>query len=456
MSLIIDCIYLLAAAALSPMVAYRMVRYKRYRAGWAQRFGKITRRYPEKKCVWLHAVSVGEVNASRTIIEELKKQLPDFEIVISTTTDTGFSRANELFGKNHTVFYFPLDFSLVMQRAFRSICPAICLLVELEVWPNFVQIAHQSNIPIVVINGRISDRSFSKYKKIKLIVKNIFKKVDLVLAQTDQYAGRFKEIGCSADKVIVTGSLKYDTAQVTDKVEGANILAEQLFGKIDNPDSFGTIDNPLWVAGGTGPDEEKIILDVYRVLKNQFENLRLAIVPRKPERFDEVAQLIEQSGFDIIRYSQIKNHSTKKSNTERRLSAVASAKAEATGDESRIILGDTMGDLRKFYSVADLIFVGRSLVPMGGSDMMEAAALGKCTIFGPYAFNFQQAVDDLLANQGAIMVRDEQDLLRTVQKCLFEPAFAQTIARNGRETIRKNQGATAKSVDAIMKLLNSR
>jgi 3-deoxy-D-manno-octulosonic-acid transferase len=437
MSLIIDCIYLLAAAVISPMVAYRMARHKRYRSGWAQRFGRITRRYPAKKCVWLHAVSVGEVNATRTIVEELKKRLADFEIVISTTTDTGFSRATELFGKNHAVFYFPLDFSPVMQRAFRNIRPAICLLVELEVWPNFVQIAHQSNIPVVVINGRISDRSFSRYKKIRPVVKNIFKKVDLVLAQTDQYAQRFKDVGCPMDKVIVTGSLKYDTAQVTDKVEGAAELANQL--KLDKGEK-------LWVAGGTGPDEEKIIIDTYLKLKQQgrFDNLRLAVIPRKPERFDEVAQLIEQSGFDIIRYSQIKNHSTEKSNTEPR----------ATSDESRIILGDTMGDLRKFYSLADIIFVGRSLVPMGGSDMMEAAALGKCTIFGPYAFNFQQAVDDLLANQGAIMVRDEQDLLRTMQKCLLEPDFAATIARNGRETIRKNQGATKKTIGQITNILN--
>ena len=441
MSLIIDCIYLLAAAAISPMVAYRMVRYKRYRAGWAQRFGRITRRYPAKKCIWLHAVSVGEVNASRTIIEELRKKLADFEIVISTTTDTGFSRANELFGANHSVFYFPLDFSLVMRRAFDNIRPAICLLVELEVWPNFVQIAHQSNIPVVIINGRISDRSFSKYKKIKPVVKNIFRKVNLVLAQTDQYAQRFKEIGCLAEKVIVTGSLKYDTAQVTDKVEGADILAEQLFGKIDNRQS--TIDNPLWVAGGTGPDEEKIIIDTYLKLKKQFHNLRLAIIPRKPERFDEVAQLIKQYGLEVLRYSELKAAMTK-STIDNRQSTI-----------DTVILGDTMGDLRKFYSVADIIFVGRSLVPMGGSDMMEAAALGKCTIFGPYAFNFQQAVDDLLANQGAIMVRDEQDLLRTMQKCLLEPAFAATIARNGQQIIRKNQGATLKTIECISKFLTT-
>lgn len=436
MKFIVNCAYLLAATAISPVVLYRMLRHKRYRTGWADRFGKISRKSPDKKCVWLHAVSVGEVNAARTLINELKNKLHDFEIVISTTTDTGFARANALFGKDLQVFYFPFDFSCTMHRAFRNIQPAICLLMELEVWPNLVQIAHQLNIPVVVVNGRISDRSFSRYLKIKPIAKRIFQKVDLVLAQTDQYAQRFKEIGSPANQVVVTGSLKYDTAQITDKVEGADLLAAQL--KI-------TTSENLWVAGATGNNEEKIILDVYRNLKQQFPNLRLAIVPRKPERFDEVAQLIEQTGFELIRYSQVKNHTIEKTNTERR----------ATSDESRIILGDTMGDLRKFYSLATTIFVGRSLVPMGGSDMMEAAALGKCTIFGPHAFNFQQTVDALLAGQGAIMVKNQQDLLQTMHKCLSEPVFADTIARNGQEVIRKNQGATHRTIKAIIELLNA-
>ncbi len=431
MRFVIDFVYLLAAAAYSPVVIYRAIRHKRYRTGWAQRFGRIIRKDRAlKECIWLHAVSVGEVNAARTVIEELENRFPDFEILISTTTDTGFARATALFAENLHVFYFPFDLSWVMRRAFRKIRPAICLLMELEVWPNFVRIAQQLNIPVVVVNGRISDKSFARYKKIKPIAKRIFRKVTLVLAQTDEYAQCFKEIGCSDEKVIVTGSLKYDTAQTEDKVEGADALAAQL--NIEN--------QRLWVAGATGNDEEQILLDVYQNLKqqDQFSNLRLAIVPRKPERFDEVAQLIEQTSLPLIRYSQLKDKTT----------------SPAT-DNQAVILGDTMGDLRKFYSLATIIFVGRSLVPMGGSDMIEAVALGKLTIFGPHAFNFKQTVDALLKDNGAIMVKDEQDLLRTMQKCLAKPDFARKIAWNGREVIRKNQGATEKTIKHIATFLNT-
>ncbi len=424
MRFVLDFLYLLAALAYSPVIIYRAVRHKRYRTGWAQRFGKISRRSPAKKCIWIHAVSVGEVNAAKTVIEELQGRFSDFEIVISTTTDTGFARATNLFGKIHQVFFFPFDFSTVMHRAFNNIRPAACLLMELEVWPNFVDIAYKLNVPVVVVNGRISDKSFSRYKWIKPVVKKIFRKVSLVLAQTNEYARRFIEIGALYENVIVTGSLKYDTAQITDRVEGAEALGRRL--------NIG--DEKLWIAGATGPGEEKIILEVFTKLQQQekYKDLRLVIVPRKPERFDEVAQLITDVGFDFVRYSTIKNSELKTQNLK-----------------LPVILGDTMGDLRKFYSLSTVIFVGRSLVPMGGSDMMEAAALGKCTIFGPYAFNFQQTVDALLKNNGAVMVEDEGQLLKIMQKCLGESDYAQKIAINGREVIKKNQGATQKTIEQI-------
>lgn len=428
MRFIADLLYLLTGVIISPVVAYRMVRHKRYLSGWGQRFGKIKRKKPGQKCIWLHAVSVGEVNATKTLVKEFEDKLSDFEIVVSTTTDTGFGRATALFGANHTVVYFPFDLSWIMQRAFGYIQPTICLLMELEVWPNFVETANKLSIPVVVVNGRISDKSFGRYKIIKPIARNIFRKLTVILAQSEQYAGRFEKIGAEAEKVIVTGSLKYDTAQITDKIKGAYTLAAKL----------GIDDERLWVAGATGPGEEKIILDVFSRLKEskQLGDLRLVIVPRKPERFDEAARLISEAGFDFVRYSSVKE-----------------SNVPEPGKEA-VILGDTMGDLRKFYSLATIIFVGRSLVPMGGSDMAEAAALGKCTIFGPYAFNFKQTVDALLAEEGAIMVKDQQELLETMQKCLGEPDFARQIARNGREVIRKNQGATTKTIEQIKKILS--
>jgi 3-deoxy-D-manno-octulosonic-acid transferase len=404
------------------------VWHGRYRHGWANRFGRIDRRRPAKKCIWLHAVSVGEVNAAKTLLAELERRFGDYEIVVSTTTDTGFARASKLFGDEHNVFYFPFDFSWVMRRAFRRIDPAICLLMELEVWPNFVFTAHQRGVGVAVVNGRISDRSFAQYRRIKRLTRLFFGKLSIVLAQTQEYADRFIELGCPAERVVVTNSLKYDTAQTTTAIDGADSLGEAL----------SLANARLWVAGGTGPDEERIILEAYRAVTqvDRFADVRLAVVPRKPERFDEVAQLIEQMGFPLVRYSRLKGGAE-----------------PVSADSEAVILGDTMGDLRKFYALATLVFVGRSLVPMGGSDMMEAAALGKCTLFGPHTFNFRQTVDALLAGRGAIRVEDGADLLEAVTKCLLDPQYARRIAENGRRVIEENQGATQRSVAAIEKLL---
>ncbi|MFH1615436.1 MAG: 3-deoxy-D-manno-octulosonic acid transferase [Planctomycetota bacterium] len=425
MRFLIDLVYLLVILALSPKLIYRSIRQNRYRSGWSERLGHIDRLQPEKPCIWIHAVSVGEVNSTQTIVAGLKKVFADFEIVISSTTDTGFSRAHALYAVEHRVFYFPLDLSFIIEKAFDNIQPAICLLMELEVWPNFTRSAWHRAVPIVVVNGRISDRSFPRYRAIRFPARSIFRKVALVLAQTEEYARRFRMLGCDPDKVIVTGSLKYDTAEIADSAAGAEELAEKL----------GIAHEPLLVAGGTGPGEEKIILDVFSKVKKNFGELRLVIVPRKPERFDEAAKMIEQAGFALRRYSGIK-------------------KGESSGqvNSEAVILGDTMGDLRRFYSLAKVVFVGRSLVPMGGSDMMEAAALGKCTIFGPYTFNFKQTVDALLAGGGAVEVANEEELAAVIEKCLTDEGYREGIARRGQEIIRQNQGATAKSVEAISKL----
>jgi 3-deoxy-D-manno-octulosonic-acid transferase len=427
MRIVLDIAYLLAAMAMAPVAVYRAVRYKRYRTGWGQRFGQVRRRDPSRQCVWLHAVSVGEVNASKTLVAELHRRWPDCEIVVSTTTDTGFARAQEVFGAGAEVFFFPLDLSGFVKRAFDRLKPNLCLLMELEVWPNFVDTAWRRGIPVVVVNGRISDRSFRSYRKARPLLSRTFGKLSLALVQTESYAERFRNLGCPADKVMVTGSLKFDTAQKADEGQGSNGLAAQL----------GLGDAPLWVAGGTGDEEERQILEVYKRLRQdpRLGRLRLAIVPRKPERFDQVAQWIEQEGLPLVRYSRIKQ------GMERRTPA-----------PDAVILGDTMGDLRKFYGVATVIFVGRSLVPMGGSDMMEAAALGKPTLFGPHTFNFRQTVEVLLSAEGAIEVKDGEDLRKGVERCLVQTEFARRIAENGRRVIRENQGATARTVDQILRL----
>jgi len=177
MRFITDLLYVLAGLAFSPIIIYRMLRHQRYRRGWAQRFGRISRKSPSKKCIWLHAVSVGEVNAAKTLVTEFDSCFPEFEIVISTTTDTGFARAETLFGAKWTVFHFPFDFSWTVARALRRLNPTICLLLELEVWPNFVRTTHRRGIPVVVVNGRISDKSFPQYRKIKRLTRTFFGKL---------------------------------------------------------------------------------------------------------------------------------------------------------------------------------------------------------------------------------------------------------------------------------------
>ncbi|HSV26812.1 MAG TPA: 3-deoxy-D-manno-octulosonic acid transferase [Sedimentisphaerales bacterium] len=422
---LMNLIWCLALAALLPKLLYRRLRFGRYRTGWDQRFGNISRHQPEKKCIWLHAVSVGEVNATKTLVAELRKRLPDCEVVMSVTTDTGFAQAANLY-HDIALFYYPYDFSWVVTKALSRVKPAAVILMELEVWPNMVAIAREMNIPVVVANGRLSEKSLPKYRMVKWLTRRMFANITVFLVQTREYAERFIELGAPADRVKVTGSMKYDTAQIADTIEGADIIRRKL--------SIGP--EPLWVAGGTGNGEEAIVLDAYNRVRQSYPDLRLAIVPRKPERFDEAAELITLRGFGLLRYSKMRRQDDR-----------------AYLPPQSVMLVDTMGDLRKFYSLATLIFVGRSLVPMGGSDMIEAAALGKCTMFGPHTFNFTHDARMLLEAGGAILVRDAAELAEKVMECLNNKMLAADIASRGREVIRKNQGATQRTVDEIVIVL---
>lgn len=427
MGLILDGLYLLTGIAVSPLVVYRLVAQGRYRKGLSNRLGFLPVRRSTGPCVWLHAVSLGEVNASKTIVDGLVSARPDCQIVVSSTTDTGYARAKTIFGQTCQVIYMPLDLSACVGRALDRIRPDICLLVELEVWPNLISQAARRGIPVVVINGRISDRSYRKYLLARPFLSKTFRRLELALAQTEQYAQRFRALGCRPERVIVCGMLKFDTAQIADKVEGADQLYSQL--KLDGA--------RLWVAGNTGDGEEQKVLKVYiSLLKDpRLSDLRLAIVPRKPERFDAVAAQIRYTGLPVARLSQIRN-----------------GQAVVT-DRYAVILGDTLGDLRRFYSLASAVFVGRSLVPMGGSDMIEAAALGRPTIFGPFMENFRQPAEVLLAAGGAIQVRDEQELALAVTRCLLDEALARRMATKARQAIRQNQGATARTLCYILPLL---
>ncbi len=425
MGVILDIGYALALAASSPLWLYRMIRHGRYRSDVGERLGAAPIRYGLQPIIWIHGVSLGEVNAARTLVRELHSQLPDFRVVVSSTTDTGMAAARRLFAPDHLVFRFPMDFTLAVGRALRRLQPALVVLMEGEIWPNFLAECNRRGIPAVVVNGRISpDKGYRRYKLLGPLAGRLFNRLTAIGVQHETYAERFRALGAAPAKVHVTGMMKFDTVEVSDALEGQSALAAALGIRPDDK---------LLVAGGTGPGEERIVLDVYRRLKSRHGRLRLAIVPRKPERFDEAAGLIAQTGPPLVRRSARPDG--------------------ATGDmpADAVILGDTMGELRKFYALASAVFVGRSLVPMGGSDMIESAALGRATAFGPHTFNFPQAGD--LAANGCRRVADAAELERVLDEWLADPAAAAEAGKKAQAYVRSRQGATRKNVEMICRVL---
>lgn len=423
---LLDIAYALGLLVTSPIWVYRMVRFGRYRTDWDQRLGAVPVRYGLQPLIWVHGVSLGEVNAARTLVEELHRQMPDFRVAVSSTTDTGVSAARRLFAPSHTVFRWPLDFSWAVARALRRVRPSLVVLIEGDVWPNFVAACRRRGVPAVVVNGRMSaDKGYPRYKRLGPLAGRLFNALDAIGVQEKTYAARFRSLGVDAGRVCVTGMMKFDTAEVAERIEGQDELAAAL----------GLGDEPLVVAGGTGPGEEAIVLEAFAGLRAGHPDARLAIVPRKPERFDEVARLIRQSGMGLVRRSERPD----------------GAEGEVPGG---VILGDTMGELRKFYALADAVFVGRSLVPMGGSDMIEAAALGKPVAFGPHTFNFPQAAG--LAANGCEVVADGAALQRCWDAWLSDRTAAEEAGRRAQQYVRDQQGATRRNVEMICRVLGRR
>jgi len=426
MRFLLDAVYALGLVATSPVWVYRMIRFGRYLSDWGPRFGAVPVRYGLQPVIWVHGVSLGEVNAARTLVAELHSQLPDFRVVVSSTTATGMDAARRLFGTDHVVFRWPMDFSLAVWRAVSRMRPDLVVLIEGEVWPNFLGECNRRGVPAVVVNGRLGgDKGYPRYRKLGTLAGRLFNRLTAIGAQNETYARRYRELGVDERKVHVTGMLKYDTAEVAGRIEGQEALAGAL--------GIGP-DDRLIVAGGTGPGEEKILLDVFTNLRHRHPKAKLAIVPRKPERFGEVARLIASWGFALAQRSESPDG------------------VNRDHPADTIILGDTMGELRKFYALSYCAFVGRSLVPMGGSDMIEAAALGKPTVFGPHTFNFPQANE--LAECGGVRIADAEALERQLDAWLSDPAAAAAAGKTAQEFVRSRQGATRRSVEMICRILD--
>lgn len=430
MPYLLNLLYLALVVAISPWLLYQSLRTGKYRQGWGQKLlGLVPVREGDEFCVWLHAVSVGEVNLLEPLIRELARRHPTWRFVISTTTQTGYALARKKYS-DLTVFYCPLDFTWAVRRAMRRIRPQLFLLAELELWPNLVWAARKQGAPVAVINGRLSEHSFRGYRRVRFLMRRWLQRIDLILAQTREYAERFIALGADSARVVVTGSIKFDGA----RFDRNNPLTTRLRQRAGFQN-----DDIIWLVGSTQEPEEEIALRVYRRLVSQHPRLRLVLVPRHPERFDAVARLLEQSGLPWRRRSHLENRP-------------ATGLATPAG-QPPILLVDTVGELGGWWGTAQLAFVGGSLGNRGGQNMIEPAAYGAAVCFGPNTRNFRDVVASLLQREAAVVVADEAELLAFLERCLSNPQEAEALGNRAREFVASQQGATAATAQRLEALL---
>ena len=413
-----DAAYLAAVAATAPVWAWRMQRTGKLRTDWRARFGHGDALPPARgKRVLVHAVSVGEVNAMRSLVGRLAAPGTGVEVVVAATTDTGIGRAREAYGAAHAVVRYPFDASWMVRRFLDRVRPDAVVLAELEVWPNFVQECSARGIPVAVVNGRLSARSFGRYLRVRPILASTFRRLAAVFAQNDEYSARFIALGVPAGRVFVTGNMKWDTANVAGEVPGAAELAAEL--GIDRS-------RPLVVAGSTAPEEHALLRDAVPA------GAQLLCAPRKPEWFDAAAGDLP----GCVRRS-------------------AGAAAGRGGSPSGRFLLDTIGELRKAYALADVVVVGRSFGALHGSDPMEPAALGKALVCGPRMGDFRDSLEALRV-AGAIEQVDVAGLPAALKSLLGDAARRSEAGRRAQQAVRANQGATERTAEALLGLLSAR
>jgi 3-deoxy-D-manno-octulosonic-acid transferase len=424
----------------APWWLLRMATTQRYREGLAQRLGRLPPALHEasrgKKIVWVHAVSVGEVLAATRLVAELESALgKTWLIVISTTTRTGHALAQERFGAER-VFYMPLDFAFAVRAYLRALKPSALVLMESELWPRMVHECAQRGIPVAVVNARVSDRSFARAMKLRALWSRVLRKPTLWLAQSDEDARRLITMGARAETVHLGGNLKYDVRAPRENWV-AELIVRQAAGR------------PIVVAGSTVGaerlDEERMVIAAWRQEARVGLNALLVLAPRHPERFESVKR---QTGtyrtFDV---SELKiGARSEESFTETGLGG--------DGLPVEIIVLDTIGDLAAVYAVADIAFVGGSLVPRGGHNPLEPAQFGVPVVLGPSYNNFRSIVGEMRSADGIRIVQDDVELDKVLVELLTDPAAAKAMGERGRQVFEAQQGATARAVDAIVAMIH--
>ncbi len=366
--------------------------------------------------IWLHCVSVGEFRASITLIDKLIKKYPEHKILITTTTPTGSKALTDHYQNQVLHLYFPFDLEFVVNKYIKKINPEVCILLETEIWPNLIHILNKNNIPTLLINARLSAKSLAKYQKLAPdLAKQTLNKLTLIATQNQNSAERFIELGANKSKVKNTGNIKFDQNPKTDKVASKEI--KKIIGK-----------RRVVAFASTHKGEEEKIINSY--LKYSNIDALLVIIPRHPERFNEVYKLAKNKDINIIKRSSNK-----------------------TAEDAQILLGDSMGEMMSYFDIADIVFMGGSLNNTGGHNMLEPAALAKPIIFGPNIFNFTEISADLLNKKASIQVQNADELFKEIVKLLDNDRKVRTLGENANQYFKSKQGAVKNIIDIIDKNL---
>ncbi|MCS6884868.1 MAG: 3-deoxy-D-manno-octulosonic acid transferase [Blastocatellia bacterium] len=400
------------------------MRGRRYSASLLERLAFRSKVVGSEPNLLIHCVSVGEFLAAEPLIIALKQALPRVRLIVSTTTYTAQALACERVSAYAEVCYFPLDLGFAVERFLSAVKPIAVLIVETELWPNFLRAARNRSIPVIVVSGRLSDRSFMRYRLVKRLFARVLNCVDLFLVQSERDAKRFLALG--AQRVEVCGNIKYDlgTAEQLSVLDRKAEVLDRLL-RLDSQ-------CPLIVAGSTVPGEEELLLNAFDILSARIDGLRLLIAPRRPERFEQVAKLL--SGRQFVRRSRL---------------------SEPLQQEPQLILLDSIGELAAVYRFATVVFVGGSLVPYGGHNVLEPALYGKAILTGPYVDNFRSVIKDFVDAEALVCLEtvSVEQLASELERLLADAQLRMQLGENARKLMDKNRGAVLRHIERIRSVL---
>lgn len=419
---------------LGPYFALQGLRRGKYLVSFRQRMGHLPQTFSHNNSgpssIWVHAVSVGEVLAAKPLIDGLKQRFPDRRIFLSTTTATGQRVARERIVSADGIFYFPFDWPAPVRRDFRRLRPGLVVIFETEIWPNFMREADRANISVIFVNSRISDKSFRRFGRFKPFIGKFFERVlhnaDLFLAQSAEDARRLKEMGAPATRIEISGNMKYDHEPPPPAAFG-NWLAQQ----IREQERW-----PLLVAGSIVAGEEEIVLAAYDIVQRQWRHALFVLAPRKPERFDAAVRAVEERGWKAIRRSSLDMHAPLDENCD-------------------VLILDSIGELAGLYSLADAVFVGGSLVPSGGHNILEPAWFSKSPVFGRSMENFRDMAARFSSTGAGVQVSSAAQLGKVWVDLIQYPSRSAEMGRKARGLVEANRGATARTLARIAELLEN-